>query len=238
MRISVVLPTYNEADNIERLILQLLALPQQVDVIVVDDASPDGTGRIADRFAADDPSRVHVLHRPGKLGLGTAHLAGYRRALETGRDGVLSMDADFSHDPRHIPDMVAMAGQGADVVIGSRYVPGGRAVNSPLRRRLLSRMANMVAKTFLGLKANDVTAGFRLYRAEVLRSIPLDTVFSSGYSFLTETLYLVQQRGWRVREVPIQFHDRVQGTSKISQREVYLAMLTVGRLSLRRLRGR
>jgi glycosyltransferase involved in cell wall biosynthesis len=233
----VVLPTYNEVENIEQLVPELLALPGDLHVLVVDDNSPDGTGALADQLAAAHPGRVAVIHRAGKLGLGTAYLAGFREALAQGADAVLTMDADFSHQPRYIPQM-ALRLEAADLVIGSRYVPGGRAVDSPVARRLLSQGANAIAHVMLGLHARDVTAGFRLYRRDVLATLPLDRIFSSGYSFLIELLYLVERRGWRVAEVPIQFYDRTLGRSKISRSEIFRALYTVGRLTLRRLRRR
>ncbi len=236
MTIFVILPTYNEAENIARLVPELLALPVNLNVLVVDDHSPDGTGPLAEDLAAQHPQRLFVIHRPGKLGLGTAYLIGYRRALELGAELILTMDADFSHPPHIIPQMVACAAQ-ADVVIGSRYAPGGAMV-SLWQRRLLSRVANAIACWLLGLQARDVTAGFRLYRRAVLESVPLDRIFSSGYSFLIEMLYLIQQRGWRVAEVPITYRDRVSGQSKISQNEIIKALYTVARLTFRRVRGR
>jgi dolichol-phosphate mannosyltransferase len=232
---TVVVPTYDEAENITRLVPELLALPDQLNVIVVDDASPDGTGALADQFAHDFPGRVNAIHRPGKLGLGTAYLAGFKAASESGAECIVTMDADFSHHPRHIRAMLARLAD-ADLVIGSRYVPGGAAVNSPFARRLLSRTANWVSRTALGFKAHDVTAGFRVYRRELLAALPLDRIFSSGYSFLIETLYLIERGGWRVAEVPIQFHDRTAGASKVSRREITKAMYTVMRLTGRRLR--
>lgn len=232
----LVLPTYNEAENIVRIVPKLMALPVALTVVVVDDNSPDGTGGLADALAVSHPGRVVVIHRAGKQGLGTAYLAGFRRALAEGASQVLTMDADFSHDPMYIPDLVARAAS-ADLVIGSRYVPRGGAVDSPLTRRLISYAANFLAHAALGLKARDVTAGFRLYRREVLESVPLDSIRSSGYSFLIEMLYLVEQRRWRVAEVPILFCDRKLGQSKISGNEIRKAMLTVGRLSVRRWRG-
>lgn len=237
MSTIVVLPTYNEVENLARLVPQLLDLPCSLNVLVVDDNSPDGTGEQADRLAAQSSGRVEVIHRAGKLGLGTAYLTGFRRALERGADNVLTMDADFSHDPHYIPELLARQAE-ADLVIGSRYVAGGGAVDSPLTRRLISRVANFAAHSMLGLKARDVTAGFRLYRRAVLESIPLDRIFSSGYSFLTEMLFLVEQHGWRVAEVPILFRDRTHGQSKISQDEIFKALYTVARLTFRRIRGR
>jgi dolichol-phosphate mannosyltransferase len=234
--VTAVVPTYNEAENIARLVPALLALPDRLSVVVVDDASPDGTGALADTFARDFPDRVTTIHRPAKLGLGTAYLAGFRQASEQGTNYILTMDADFSHHPRHIHAMLARL-PNADLVIGSRYVSGGAAVDSPAARRLLSHSANLISRTALGLKAHDVTAGFRVYRREMLNALPLDSIFSSGYSFLIETLYMVERAGWRVAEVPIQFYDRTSGTSKISRREIAKAMYTVLRISARRIGG-
>lgn len=233
----VIIPTYNEADNINDLIGQVLDLPLAVGVIVVDDNSPDGTGRLADAWAVEHSALVHVVHRPGKMGLGTAYLAGFRKGLdELGAARIMTMDADFSHNPRYIPDMVALSGQ-KHVVIGSRYVPGGGSKDCTWKRIWLSKIANFVARFLLSLKAKDATAGFRLYRREVLESIPLDQIFSSGYSFLVEMLFMCQRRGWQIGEVPIIFEDRRKGTTKISRNEVFKAMYTVFRLFLRRLRG-
>jgi glycosyltransferase involved in cell wall biosynthesis len=234
----VVIPTYNEADNIDELLTAILALPVAVGAVVVDDGSPDGTGALADGWAARHPDRVHVIHRPGKMGLGTAYIAGFRHALDTlNAARVMTMDADFSHNPRYIPDMIALSAH-KDVVIGSRYVPGGGTLNWPASRVWLSRIANWVTHPVLGLKARDTTAGFRLYHRAVLESIPLDTIFSSGYSFLVEMLYLCQERGWEIGEVPILFEDRRKGTTKISRQEIWRAQYTVWRLFLRRIRDR
>ncbi len=232
----VVVPTFNEADNLPELVAQIMALPVPISMIVVDDNSPDGTGRLADGYAEQLPGRVYALHRPGKLGLGTAYIAGFRRAFELGARRVMTMDADFSHHPRYIPAMIALSRE-KDVVIGSRYVPGGGTLHCTLKRRLLSWSANFVTRAALGLHARDTTAGFRLYRREVLDSIALDRIFSSGYSFLVEMLFLVQRAGWQIGEVPIVFEDRRAGTSKISRKEVYRASYTVARLFYRRLRS-
>lgn len=229
-----IVPTYNEADNINQLINQLLALPVNLGVIVVDDNSPDGTGALADEWSAEHPERVYVVHRAGKMGLGTAYIAGFKKALGLGAQRILTMDADFSHNPRYIPDMLALSRQ-KHVVIGSRYVPGGGTVHCTRKRIILSRGANAVARTLLGLKAKDATAGFRLYRREVLESIPLNKIFSSGYSFLVEMLFMVQRRGWQIGEVPIIFEDRRAGTTKISRNEVLKAQYTLLRLAGRRL---
>ncbi len=233
----VIIPTYNEADNINDLIAQVLDLPPLVGVIVVDDNSPDGTGKLADQWAAQHPNLVHVVHRPGKMGLGTAYLAGFRKGLDDlGAIRIMTMDADFSHNPRYIPEMIALSAQ-KHVVIGSRYVAGGGSKNCSWKRVWLSKIANFVARFLLSLKAKDATAGFRLYRREVLESIPLDRIFSSGYSFLVEMIFMCQRRGWQIGEVPIIFEDRRKGMTKISRQEVFKAMYTVFRLFLRRLRG-
>lgn len=225
---TVVIPTYNEAENIEALLRELLALPENLRVVVVDDNSPDGTGDLVDRAAADS-DRVVPLHRPGKQGMGTAHIAGFRKAMEMGSRLILSMDADFSHSPRHIPAMIQQMA-GADLCIGSRYVWGGGVVGCSPWRIALSRGANLFARTMLGLKAHDCTAGFRCYRHAVLESLDLDTVFSDGYSFLIELLYRAQRRGFSVAEVPILFENRKLGASKISRGEILKAMYTVVRL--------
>ncbi len=235
MRIVTIVPTYNEKENIESLVTRLLALPTGVRVIVVDDNSPDGTGAIADRLAAESDGRVKVVHRAGKLGLGTAYIAGFRQALTDGADLVCTMDADFSHNPRYIPAMVDKIGLGYDLVIGSRYVRGGGTSGCTFGRKLLSWGANGFARVMLGLHARDTTAGFRCYRSEVLAGLDLDAIRASGYSFLIEMLYRVQRRGWRVGEVPIVFENRRLGTSKISRNEVIKAIGTVLRLAWTRL---
>jgi glycosyltransferase involved in cell wall biosynthesis len=226
----VIIPTYNERQNLERLIQRLLNQPADLRVIVVDDNSPDGTGEIADRLADAHPNRVLVRHRQGKLGLGTAYIAGFHKAIETEADLIVTMDADFSHPPERIPAMIEKAQSGYDVVIGSRYVPGGATVECTLPRKILSWGANAFARTLLGLQAHDATAGFRCYHRKVLTSISLDDIFSDGYSFLIEMLYKVQRQGWQVGEVPIVFHNRQQGVSKISRAEIYKALYTVVRL--------
>lgn len=231
----IVLPTYNECENIGAMVRMLLDLPVYAGLIVVDDHSPDGTGELADQLAAENPERVFVVHRAGKLGLGTAYLAGFKLALSRPEaQRVMTMDADFSHHPRYIPAMVAASQSGADLVIGSRYVEGGGTPDFPLRRQVLSQGANTFARLMLGLKARDATAGFRCYRRVVLESLPLDRIFSNGYSFLIEMLFLVQAAGFSVGEVPIIFEDRKLGKSKISQQEIYKALYTVMRLFMRR----
>ena len=233
MKPVVIVPTYNEKENIEILLGDLLALPVALSAIVVDDGSPDGTGQLADQWAARFADRVQVIHRAGKLGLGTAYIAGFQRALSLDFDRIMTMDADFSHHPRYIPAMIELSRE-RDMVIGSRYSKGGGTLNVTWKRQLLSRGANAFAKFMLGLRAHDCTAGFRCYRREVLESVDLDSIFSNGYSFLIEMLYRVQRRGWKVAEVPIQFMDRRLGTSKISRNEINRALYTVLRLSASR----
>jgi glycosyltransferase involved in cell wall biosynthesis len=239
----VVLPTYNERENIQALVSALLDLPVDLGVIIVDDNSPDGTGALADALATMHPGRVFVVHRSGKLGLGTAYLAGFKKALNSDAVGgrverIMTMDADFSHHPRYIPAMVEASRDQCDLVIGSRYTPGGATPDFPARRVFLSSGANAFARTMLGLRARDATAGFRCYRRVVLETLPLDSIFSSGYSFLIEMLFLVQQAGFTVGEVPITFMDRTQGQSKISRQEIIRALYTVIRLFWRRVFGR
>jgi glycosyltransferase involved in cell wall biosynthesis len=233
MQVSVIVPTYNERENIESLVTQLLALPTRVHVVVVDDNSPDGTGEIADKLAVENAGRVSVIHRPGKLGLGTAYIAGFQETLAGGADLVCSMDADFSHNPRYIPDIVDKINQGYDLVIGSRYVRGGGSTQT-LDRKVFSWGANTLTRVLLGLHAHDTTAGFRCYRRQALESLDLDSIKSSGYSFLFEMLFRVERRGWKVGEVPIIFQDRRLGASKISRNEIAKALWTLLRLAPRR----
>lgn len=230
--IRVIIPTYNEKDNITELVNRILALPVEARVIVVDDNSPDGTGDVADQLAAQH-SRIKVIHRAGKLGLGTAYIAGFKLGLAEGADRLITMDADFSHDPAYIPALVNLS-QYYHITIGSRYIPQGGVVNWEWQRRFLSWGANAFARASLGLKANDCTAGFRCYHREVLLNIDLDRIFSNGYSFLVEMLFKCQRQGYQVGEIPIVFANRERGQSKISQREIYKAMYTVMRLALTR----
>ncbi len=229
---AVVIPTYNESDNIQNLANEILALPVNARVIVVDDNSPDGTGKLIDAMAAGEP-RIHPIHRSAKLGLGTAHIAGIRRAFELNLEPILTMDADFSHHPRYIPDLLRGL-EKFDVMIGSRYVRGGGTRFFSWRRIALSSGANSFARIMLGLKATDCTAGFRAYRRQVLESINLNQIFSNGYSFLIEMLFLCQIGGWQVGETPIIYEDRRAGRSKISRAEIYKATYTVLRLFWRR----
>jgi dolichol-phosphate mannosyltransferase len=215
----IVIPTYNESGNIEPLITAIHSTVPQVDVLVIDDASKDGTGDIADGLAARLP-QVHVVHRPGKLGLGTAYLRGFAYAIEHGYDLVFEMDADFSHDPRYLPAFLAAATgpDGADLVIGSRYIPGGDTPDwSPLRK-FISGGGNIFARTVLGIPIHDCTSGFRCYRTAALRTLHLDQVHSQGYAFQVEMAYAMWLSGYHVREVPITFIDRRVGHSKMSRK--------------------
>ncbi|MDH4135955.1 MAG: polyprenol monophosphomannose synthase [Anaerolineae bacterium] len=235
METTVIIPTYNESANIVTLVEEIVALQAVTYIIIVDDNSSDGTGQIAEELAKQY-QEVCVIHRPGKLGLGTAYVAGFKLALTLPTDCIVTMDADFSHHPRYIPSLIAQT-RVYDLSVGSRYIDGGRAVNCNLWRRFLSRMGNNTARLTLGLKASDCTAGFRCYRRQVLEAVDLDTIFSSGYSFLVEMLYKCQQLGYRVGEVPIVFENRRQGASKISRNEVWKAAYTVLRLGWKRLAG-
>jgi dolichol-phosphate mannosyltransferase len=220
-RSLVVVPTYDEAENILPLVGEVLAAAPGLEVLVVDDASPDGTGDLVAERMLEEP-RLHLLRREGKLGLGTAYLAGFRYGLDHDFDRVFTMDADFSHNPRYIPQMLA-AMERFDVVIGSRYVKGGGIVNWPLFRRVLSRFANLYARVLLRLPVRDCTAGFRCYAAEVLETVDPFAIRASGYSFLEEMAFRVCRAGFRVGEIPIVFEDRRAGSSKIDSPEIYRA---------------
>ena len=230
----MIVPTYNERQNLPELVRQLRALPGNVHVLVVDDNSPDGTGALADTLAQADPG-VAVLHRAGKQGLGTAYKAGFTYALARSYQYICTMDADFSHNPASLPALLDKAAAGHDLVVGSRYVPGGGVVGWPAGRKLISFTANQLAHLFLGITTRDCTAGFRCYRRTVLETIPLDTLFSGGYSFLIEMAFLVESAGFRVGEVPITFVNRTLGDSKISKAEIYKAFYTLLRLRTRAL---
>ena len=231
MKILAIVPTYNEAENIAPLVERLLELNLDLDVLVVDDNSPDGTGEIIADLARHN-ARVHAIHRPSKLGLGTAYTTGFLFALERNYDRVITMDADFSHNPRYVPSLVALT-ETYDLTIGSRYVPGGGVRLWGAYRRTLSRGANFVARAALGLKAHDCTAGFRCYRTQVLQTIDPTTIDADGYSYLIEILWRVQYAGFRIAETPILFTDRRRGASKISKTEIFKAAKTVLRLSVR-----
>jgi dolichol-phosphate mannosyltransferase len=226
---TVIVPTYNEVDNIGQLIPQILAHPR-CRVLVVDDGSPDGTGALVEQLARREP-RVGLLSRPGKLGLGTAYIAGFRRALDEGAQLIVEMDADFSHDPRYLPALIDAASE-YDLVLGSRYVPGGGTTDWGLSRKMISRGGNLYAGIILGLPVADSTGGFRCYRRKVLEAIDLGAVRSNGYAFQIEMVYRARAAGARIGEVPIIFPDRRVGQSKMSRRIVIEALVNVWRLRL------
>ncbi len=231
----VCLPTYNERENVERMVRALAE--HGVRVLVIDDNSPDGTGEIADRLAGE-LDYVSVLHRPRKEGLGPAYLDGFRRLLaDDGADLVIEMDCDFSHDPKDVPRLIAAAAD-ADLVLGSRYVEGGRVGNWGLVRRFISRGGSLYAQVLLQLGIRDLTGGFKCFRRAVLEALPLDAVHSKGYAFQIEMTYRALRKGYRVREVPITFVDRVEGGSKMSRAIVLEAVWKVPLLRLAALLGR
>jgi dolichol-phosphate mannosyltransferase len=234
----VVLPTYDEADNIRPISAAILeALPGAV-LLVVDDGSPDGTGRIADELAAADP-RIRVRHRTAKQGLGKAYLDGFAVALGSGASTIVQMDADFSHDPAVLPQLIGPIVDGsADLVIGSRYTQGGGVVDWGLGRRLISRGGSIFARTILGLEPNDLTGGFKAWRSTTLASVPFEGVHAGGYVFQIEMTFRASRAGARIREVPITFRDRRVGQSKMSRRIIVEALIVVLQLRLEELRGR
>lgn len=214
-RVAVLIPTYNERDTLPVVVERVRREVPEVDVVVLDDNSPDGTGAVADALAADDP-QVHVLHRAGKEGLGAAYLAGFRWALDAGYDAVVEMDADGSHRPEHLPSLLAAA-EHADAVIGSRWVKGGSVVNWPLHRKALSVGGNLYVRVLLGMPVHDATAGYRVYRADALRQMGLEDVASQGYCFQTDLTWRAVKEGLTVVEVPITFVEREVGQSKMSR---------------------
>jgi dolichol-phosphate mannosyltransferase len=224
-RALVIVPTYNEAGNVGKMVERVRTAVPPADVLVVDDNSPDGTGQIADRLAELD-EHVHVLHRPGKAGLGAAYVAGFRWGLDRGHDVLVEMDADGSHQPEELPRLLA-ALEGADLVLGSRYVPGGRVVNWPRHREMLSRGGNVYTRLALGVPLRDATGGYRAFRADALRRLDLDDVASQGYCFQVDLVWRAVRSGLRVVEVPITFIERVEGTSKMSSAIVFEALVKV-----------
>jgi dolichol-phosphate mannosyltransferase len=216
-QLTVVIPTFNEAENLEAIAKDLWSLEiPSMRILIVDDASPDGTGSLADGLADQHPGRVSVIHRPGKLGLGSAYITGFKQALRDGAQAVAQMDADFSHSPSYLPDFVEHLEQ-SDVVLGSRYIAGAKLDERwGTGRVLLSRWGNFYARTILGLQVKDTTGGFRVWRSETLSGMPLDTVRSNGYLFQVEMAYVAQRLGYRMVERPIYFEDRRIGQSKMS----------------------
>ncbi len=223
MKTLIIIPTYNEFDNLRPLLQEIFSFAPAADVLIVDDNSPDGTGKLADQIHAENP-QVNVLHRAGKLGLGTAYIAGFKYAVEHGYDAAFEMDADFSHDPRYLPDFLQKI-ENADLVIGSRYIEGGDTPNWSLLRRFVSGGGNIFARFMLGIPVHDCTAGYRCYRRQVLESIELDTIESQGYAFQVELAYRVYKHGFKIVETPIIFMDRRVGKSKMS-RTIFLEGFT------------
>ncbi len=230
-RALVCIPTYNEADNLQPITQAVLKVEPRVDILVVDDNSPDGTGQLADRLAAQEP-RIRVLHRQKKEGLGRAYLAAFRWALAEGYTYIIEMDADFSHDPRFLPGILDTAEAGADLVLGSRYITGGGTVNWGVGRQLISQGGSLYARTILGVDVRDLTGGFKCFHRRVLEGIGLDQVQSTGYAFQIELTYRTLKKGFTVREVPIVFEDRRVGQSKMSRKIFLEALAMVWKLRL------
>ena len=236
-RALVIVPTYNERQNIEKLVESVLAQDERLEMVVVDDGSPDGTGALVDEIAARNP-RVHAIHRPRKMGLGTAYIAGFRWALERKYDLVFEMDADFSHDPNHLPQFLEAA-RDADLVLGSRYRHGKvTVVNWPIARLILSYSANIYARAVTGMPLYDATGGFKCFRREVLEAIDLNDVRSNGYAFQIEMSFRAWRRGYRIVEIPIVFVDRTEGESKMSKKIIREAVWMVWRLRWWAISGR
>jgi len=225
-KLLIVIPTYNEKENIENLIRLLLEIESKPDILVVDDNSPDGTGEILDKLALKHKESISVIHRTEKLGIGSAHVKGFKYAIKQDYQYILTMDADFSHHPKYIQKMIDKS-KDFPLVIGSRYIEEGGTKNWGLLRQINSRAANLLAKKMLHIKCNDCTGGFRLYKKEVLMSIDLDKIYSNGYSFLIEILYKCQLNGFQISEIPIIFEDRRAGSSKISKNEIFKAIKTL-----------
>ena len=237
MQISIVIPTYNEKENLPELIGKIFNVFEKNNlngnVIVVDDNSPDGTGHIADQLVEKD-NRIQVIHRKGKLGIGTAHIAGFKHAIKVNHsDLIFSMDSDLSHDPKYLPNFIDMYENGWDVVVGSRYVNGGGVVNWGLYRKAVSKGANLLASTLLGVKVHDMTTGYRCYDRKVLEKLDLDSIKSNGYSFLEEILFYCNKENFSIGETPIIFVDRTHGKSKLSKKEMIKFFLTIMRLMLK-----
>lgn len=228
MSVLIVVPTYNERENLPVLVPAVRRIAPEADLLIVDDNSPDGTGQLADALAAADPA-IHVLHRAAKEGLGRAYVAALSWGLERGYERLLHMDADLSHDPKYLPALLA-ASQTHDLAVGSRYVPGGGTLNWGVGRRLLSRFGSIYARTILGLPLRDLTGGFRCWRRHVLEDIGLESVRSNGYSFMVEMAYRAYLRGHSIVEVPIVFPDRTGGKSKMSKKIILEAMIMVWKL--------
>jgi dolichol-phosphate mannosyltransferase len=237
----ITVATYNEMENLPRLVEEIFRFAPDVDILVIDDNSPDGTGRWCDQMSAENP-RIHCLHRPGKLGLGTATIAGMKYAIEHGYRLVLNLDADFSHQPKYLPSLLSgmdpASGSPVDVMIGSRYVPGGGTEGWPLKRRLMSRAVNLYARLLLGLHSKDCSGAYRCYRTALLKKLDFDAIRSRGYSFQEEILWRLKRLGAKFGETPIVFIDRQRGVSKIDSGEAVSALQIIFSLGLQNLVGR
>jgi dolichol-phosphate mannosyltransferase len=236
MKALVVIPTYNEKENLPRIVPEVLTQDERISVLVVDDNSPDGTGQLADQMAAQE-SRVHVLHRPGKQGLGKAYLAGFEWALQRDFDRIIEMDADFSHNPKYLPSMLA-ASESSDLILGSRYISGVNVINWPMSRLLLSYFANVYARVITGMRVRDLTGGFKCFRRQVLETLNIAAIHSNGYAFQIEMSFRAHRRGFTIKEIPIVFVDREHGQSKMSKAIVREAIWMVPKLRLMALFGR
>ena len=236
MKTLVIIPTYNESENIERIVPEILERDPSIDVLIVDDSSPDGTGELADKMAEKN-SKIFVIHREKKSGLGTAYKAGFRYAIENGYDYIFEMDADFSHDPKCIPSFLEAIKE-ADLVLGSRYISGVNVINWPMSRLLLSYYANVYTRLVTGLPVKDATGGFKCFRRKVLESVDLDKVKSEGYSFQIEVSLRAWKKGFKIKEIPIVFEDRREGRSKMSKKIVREAVWMVWKLRLLSILGR
>ncbi|PKO01878.1 MAG: polyprenol monophosphomannose synthase [Chloroflexi bacterium HGW-Chloroflexi-5] len=230
MKIAVVIPTYNERENLPKITAQLMALPLDLRLLVIEDNSPDGTGKVADELTQQYPGRVSVMHRTGKLGLGTAYISGFKQLLTTDADAIGQMDADFSHPPEKLLEMIT-ALQDVDIAAGSRYIPGGSLDEKwPFWRKALSGFGNIYARTILGMSLKDVTGGFRLWKRQTLEAFPLDEIKANGYVFQVEMAYVAQKLGFRFKEIPIHFNERIYGQSKMNFRIQVEAALRVWEL--------
>lgn len=235
-KILVIIPTYNELENIRKMIPEVLNKSDDIDILVVDDNSPDNTGKYVEEKSRVEP-RIKIIKRPYKMGLGTAYIAGFKYAIDNNYDLVFEMDADYSHDPKDIPCFLEAIKE-ADLVLGSRYINGVRVLNWPMKRLMLSYYASVYTRIITGLPVHDTTGGFKCFRIEVLKAIDLDKVKSNGYSFQIEMTYKAFKKNFRIKEIPIVFTDRAKGTSKMSRKIVYEAVFMVWRLRLRSIFGK
>lgn len=233
MKTIVIIPTYNEAENIEKLIAKIFSIDPSLNILIVDDNSPDGTARIVEKIMAND-ERVHLIKRPGKLGLGTAYIDGFKYAIERNYEAIFEMDADFSHNPEDIPRFLQEL-DNADLVVGSRYLTGVNVINWPIQRLVLSYFANLYTRIITGMPIRDATGGFKCFRAEALRKIELSKVKTNGYGFQIEMNFRFWANGFRVKEIPIVFTDRRNGTSKMNKKIIFEAVLLVWKLKFRKI---